>query len=267
MEPESGSLKERFVVRSYDLDLFGRASPRALSSFLQDAAGLHAVALGVGPAVLIPKGIAWALQRFRLEIDEPPRLHEEIIVETWPSELERLYAHRDWQVTALDGRVLARATSAWVIFDLATRRARRVQDELGHVPVVFRPRLVALEKRKPRAVSAPEHTRRFRVRLCDLDVNAHTNNTRYLEWIIESVASPIWRSHRLAGIEMLFRAESVYDEVVTASSQRTGGTDEEPTFVHSIVRERDQTELVRAETRWITAEVPALPADALAAIP
>jgi acyl-ACP thioesterase len=252
-EVDDGSLKEHFVVRSFDLDPFGRASLRALSAFCQDAAGLHAVALGVGLDALLEKNLAWAMVRFRMEIDQEPALHEQVTVETWPSQLERLYAHRDFLITGAGGRVLARATSAWVIFDVGTRRAGRVKDELGHIPVVLRPRLIALSKKKPPELERPDLSRPFRVRLGDLDVNGHTNNVRYFEWTQESVPRDVLTSHRLAMIEIAFRAESIYDDELLASSQRIDDGGAGLGFVHQILRTRDQIELARAETRWVSA--------------
>jgi len=243
--------REAFVVRSFDLDWNERVSVRALTGYLQEAARVHAEQLGYGLTWLIERGLAWALHRMRVEWDAEPRLGESIVVETWASDHDRLNAYRDFEVTGEGGRPLGRATSAWVVFDALQRRAVKLPQEWigAGIPLAERPRAVTFTKRKLIGVTAATTVRPFRVRLGDLDVNGHTNNARYVEWAIESVPSDLWGKHRLAALDIVFRAESLYDDECTAESQRL----EPGLFAHQIVRARDGVELARAETTWAVA--------------
>lgn len=237
--------RERFLIRSFDLDVTGRVSPRALCGFLQEAAGEHAVRLGVGQRVLVERNLAWALHRLRIELDETPGHGAVFEVQTWPSALERLYAHRDFLLHH-EGRVIGRATSAWIVFDLVTRRAGKVLEALGEIPVAGRPRAAIIQAKKPPLPSSPEVERSFRVRRGDLDTNAHTNNGCYADWVIETVPERLWQTHRLSSIELVFRAESVYGDTLIAASQRLD--DAGLRWTSSITRTTDGVELARAET-------------------
>lgn len=237
--------RENFVVKSYDLDATGKLSVGGLCRFMQEAASTHAVLLGVGGAALFARGLAWAMHRLKVEIDRRPKQGDTVAIETWPSAIERLSAHRDFLLLDEDGAVLARATSAWIVFDLATRRAGRVLDSLGDIPPAERPRAAIIETRRPPAIERADVERKFRVRRSDLDVNAHANNTAYADWAIEATPETLWRTHRPALIELLFRAECTFDEEIVATSTALEATR------YATAIKRGDLELARAETRWI----------------
>ncbi len=251
--------REVFVVHSYDLDWSEQLAVRALSSFLQEAARMHSEHLGVGITWLMERGLAWAVHRIKLEVLAAARLREALTVETWASGYDRLNAYRDFEVRGEGGRPIARASSAWVVFDALQRRAVKLPQEwiASGVPMPDRPRALELPKKKPPELSAPTTERPFRVRLGDLDVNGHTNNTRYLEWTVESVSSEMWGTHRLASLDITFRAESLYDDELLAQSERLPG--DEVSFAHQLVRPRDGVDIARARTTWVPAEPSAEP--------
>lgn len=247
--------REVFEVHSYDLDWSEQLSVRALTCYLQEAARMHSENLGVGLTWLMDRGLAWAVHRLRLEVVANPLVREKVAVETWASGYDRLNAFRDFEVRGAGGRLLARASSAWVVFDALQRRAVKLPQEWisAGVPMPDRPRALEIPKKKPGELSEPGTTRPFRVRLGDLDSNGHTNNTRYMEWTVESASSEMWGTHRLGTLDIVFRAESLYDDDLLAQSQRLPG---EAAFAHHIVRPRDGAELTRAITSWIPVEEP-----------
>lgn len=244
--------REAFVVHSYDLDWSEQLSIRALTGYLQEAARMHAEHLGVGLTWLMERGLAWAIHRLRLDVVAQPALRESLTVETWASDYDRLNAFRDFEVHGAGGRPIARASSAWVVFDALERRAVKLPQEWlnAGVPIPDRPRALDLPKRKPAAVEKPTASRLFRVRLGDLDVNGHTNNTRYIEWTVESASSDVWGTHRLGSLDITFRAESLYDDELVAESERLDEPDA-TAFAHHIVRPRDGAEIARARTTWV----------------
>ena len=149
--------REVFVVHSYDLDWSEQLAVRALSSFLQEAARMHSEHLGVGITWLMERGLAWAVHRIKLEVLAAARLREALTVETWASGYDRLNAYRDFEVRGEGGRPIARASSAWVVFDALQRRAVKLPQEwiASGVPMPDRPRALELPKKKPPELSAP----------------------------------------------------------------------------------------------------------------
>jgi acyl-ACP thioesterase len=241
-------LRTRFTVHTFELDAFGQLAAPALTDFLAEAAGLHATALGVGLDVLMARGLTWVLARQRVEILRAPALHEALEVETWPSGIDRLVALRDFRVRAGDGSELARATSQWLVLDLATRRphAPEVVLDAARFPRTGAPRAVEFTDGKLPAPDRWEAERRFQVRYADIDRNLHVNNGSYLAWAIEAVPRETWEARRVAAIEVSYRAECLLGSAVLSRSAALP----DGTFAHAIVREEDGKELARLVTRW-----------------
>jgi len=239
-------------VRSYDLDWRGHTSLRALNGFLQETARGYATRARLGVDTLDAASLGWALHRLRIELASEARVGESVAVLGWPSERRGLSHHLDFEVTGEDGRSLARASTAWVIFDALERRAVRRPDTAAMPPLVDRPRALVLGRDKPPRVTSPESARSFRVRLGDIDANGHVANGRYLEWMLESTPSTVWSTHRLAAVEVLFRDEALYDEEILTESEAPGesmgsGTRE---FAHHAIRKRDGLRFAAATSVW-----------------
>lgn len=241
-------LRARFTVHSFELDAFGQLAAPALTDFLAEAAGLHAAALGVGLDALMARGLTWVLARQRVELLRPPRLHEELEVETWPSGVDRLAALRDFRVRAADGTELARATSQWLVLDRATRRPHPPDVVLdpARFPRSGAPRAAELTDGKLAALERWDAQRRFQVRYADIDRNLHVNNGSYLAWAIEAVPRETWETRRVAAVEVSYRAECLLGSAVLSRSAALP----DATFAHAIVREEDGKELARLVTRW-----------------
>jgi acyl-ACP thioesterase len=243
--------REIFPVHSYEVDAFGILEVPALAGYLQEVAGAHAAELGVGIDVLMRQGLTWVLSRQRLVIASPIALGERVEIATWPSGIDRLTALREFEVRREDGTEVARASTQWLVLDLASRR-----------PV--RPEKV-LDPRFPRERSAPvappadgklpalahwDAERRFHVRYSDIDHNLHVNNTSYLAWALEAIDRDLWRSSRVAEIEAQFLAEGQAGSAILSRLARRGQAE----LAHSIVQEEDGRELARVTTRWVGRE-------------
>ena len=234
---------ETVRVRSYEAGADGCASILSICNYLQEAAGNHAFALGVAIDQLSARNLSWVLSRLRVRMDVYPRWRDEIRITTWPCDVKRLFAHRDFEIHSADGRRLGAATSAWLLLNIQKRRPARMLDVVREFAVMDRPR--ALGGELGERLSAPPRAdaeRSFRVRGSDLDVNQHVNNVNYVEWAVESVPPG---AGTLADLRVEFLAESVGgDEVVS----RCAGSGQ--VYQHELVRSSDRKRLALVRTEW-----------------
>jgi len=254
----AGIWTERFRVRSYEITPRGTASVLALADYLQEAAGHHAAELGVSMQDLLDDGRAWVLARLRLKIDRLPKWEDDVVVETWPSGLDRLYATREFVLHAGsdEGNVMARGTSAWLVIDTDRRRPLRPPAMLHSLDPPDRP--PALAHDVSRDLPPPERAdaaSTFTVRYHDLDVNRHVNNVRYLEWALETLPADVLDARRCQSLQLQFSAETTLGDTVRATAQiedaPDGNTESDALRVrHRLTHAESDRVLATATTQW-----------------
>ena len=86
------------------------------------------------------------------------------------------------------------------------------------------------------------------VRYRDLDINQHVNNVSFVEWLVESIPVRVLNTSVLAELEINFLAEAFYEDHVLAACHPLDS--QNTSFHHSLIRQQDGRELVRARTKW-----------------
>ncbi len=248
-QPAAPSLfRNHYQVRSYEVDGGGRLRPVTLLNYLQDSAGSHAAALGFAVSQLRRRQVTWVISRYHVRFSRYPRRGEELEVRTWPSARQTLFALRDFEVCDLFGVPAVTATSSWALIDLERRKPVRLAEHLVDYPVIGRRALEDDFASLPVPVQVDLELP-FRVRYGDLDLNAHVNNTVYVDWALETVPAEIARNWVVESLEIGFRAEAFYGDRVLVRTQALE-SGEKAVFVHQLVSDRDGRELTRLRTSW-----------------
>lgn len=246
----AGIWTERIRVRSYDVTPQGTASVRALTNYFQDAAGHHAAELGVSMQDLLSEGRAWVLARLHLEIDRLPSWDEDVVLETWPSGLDGLFATREVVFRRSDDdSAVARGTSAWLVIDTERRRPQRPPPMLYDLDTPDRPSPLegpVDELSRPERV---DRTRAFHVQYHDLDLNRHVTNGQYLEWALETVPTPVLDERRCTGVALQFEAEAGLGDPVHATAQLEEA-DQTLRVHHRLAHGETDETLALAGTTW-----------------
>ncbi len=236
---------ERYSVRSYEVDTSARLTAVALCNYLQESAGLHARQLGVSVDQLLREGMTWFLWRLHLRIGELPSWGETVTIETWPAELGKPFAIRDFRLLVGD-REFGVATSAWLLMDIVKKRPirhypQRIRDLHPEEPKRALPDSF---QRLP-ALDAPDATGDFVARQGDLDLNGHLNHVATIAAMFEPLSVNRNVERRLESLEVEFRGEGRHGDALEARC-RSG----ESEVQHLLVRKADGKELARARSRW-----------------
>jgi medium-chain acyl-[acyl-carrier-protein] hydrolase len=242
-------LEKEYLIHVYETGPDGRLNLHSLFNYMQDIASDHAVLLGFGRDDLMKSNHFWVLSRMYAEISGWPEWEDKIIVKTWPSGTDKLFAIRNYEVRFPDGRLIAIASSSWLIIDRTSKKIQRPGELLSQYNPVSNDGLpVRLAIKLSEFPGAGLTSSEFRVKISDLDVNFHTNNVRYLNWVTDTYDLNFTMHHLPCSAEINYLAESIFnDEIVIRTLKEEGSTG---FFGHSVLRAGDNKELCRIRLGW-----------------
>jgi len=242
--PKPNILEQDYVIRSYEVDAGGRLSIPSIFNLLQDAASNHALQLGVSVRQLLEKNYTWVLSRMMLRMDAFSVWRDPIQIRTWPSGIQTVFALRDFEISNGEGQTIGRSVSAWIVIDADKRRPVRPTSFADQINSIEGKHALDHALNKLPRIEAPDIHNRFFVRYHDLDIN----HVSYIEWLLESIPGFGQNGLTLKEIEVNFLGEAFKGDQITAMCRQ--GNEAGTRFFHSIIREEDQVELIRARTVW-----------------
>jgi acyl-ACP thioesterase len=153
----------------------------SLADFFQEVAWRHADSADFGRN-LLEDNLSWILSRFDIKATNLPTWGESIKVFTAGRGLDKLFAFREFLITDLKGKPLARAMSSWVLLNTVSKKIHRADQVL---PIaLFDPQLKPdWQPDRIRISGKLLIEEELKVRFSDLDLNNHVNNTTYIRWV------------------------------------------------------------------------------------
>jgi medium-chain acyl-[acyl-carrier-protein] hydrolase len=241
--------EKEYKIPVYDTGPDGKLSLYSLFNYFQDIASEHAVRLKFGRDDLMRDNRFWVLSRIAADMYLWPEWEEIIIVRTWPRGTDKLFAIRDYEVLYPNGRHIASGSSSWLIIDRTTKKIQRPDELLSR----FNPEATVKNslgrnagKVEP-ATDPGQKSDAFTIKVSDLDVNLHTNNVRYIKWVIDTYDLNYILDHKPVSLEVNYLAESICGEKIFIRSNRENNT---ASFNHSVIRYTDDRELCRMRIDW-----------------
>ncbi len=239
---------EHYEINSFLLDHNKRLSLFGLLNLLQDAAWMHATSAGWGFEALLKKGTIWVLARQKLVMSAWPQWEETVTLHTWGRPGGNVMALREFEIY-LGNRKIGESTTTWLVLDYHSRKPQK----LDRVPFNRMCRsegnlAITAERLGLRQDLTPKTS--FEVRNSDLDVNGHVNNTRYAQWLTDTMSAAELARYAIAEYELNFLSETSLGDTVVIEcdagepgdggaltrhyqGRRTGG--DKPAFVQRVV--------------------------------
>ena len=195
-----------FPVSSFLVNAEKELSLHGLISFIQEMAWSHAGHLGFGYSEIRDRGDSWVIARQRIEIEEWPRWEETVTVTTWLRPPGAVIVSRDFEFFVGEKR-FGRATAHWLTINHQPRRPTRLPfpddpslfKQTGHLEI---------EPDKLRPDPSLKDLNTYQVRYSDLDMNSHVNNTRFAQWILDTLPLAVHSKFQLTGYQINFLAEA-----------------------------------------------------------
>ncbi len=254
MTVENRKYKEKFEVLFYHLDRNGKATIRSIMNFMQATANKHGKTLGTSLDDLSEESYTWVFSRFHIDIKKYPGHYDRLSVETWRSMSKTCFAFREFQVFDEKEELIGAASASAVLMDKKTRKPTDIPE---FIQAQFAPEegRALNENFAPLAeLVSEEYCKSFHVRLSDIDLNQHVNNTSYVDWIIESLPEDVLMNKRLVSCEIGYKAEAFYGDTIQSCSSHEKSWNEtshkRDSFLHRLVRDGDQRTTTIARTVW-----------------
>jgi medium-chain acyl-[acyl-carrier-protein] hydrolase len=215
------TLYTNFRVSSADTDMEARLRPGALVNFLIQSAIQSADSLGFGFGNLSQEQLFWVLSRMVIEIYRPLKWNEEIIVETWPKDVDGLLYLRDFIIRDKKGAIVVKATSGWLAINFKSKRPGKVEG----IGASFLDRLRskhALEAHPEKlpTIQASAYTEKVTTYF-DLDLNKHVTSTRYIDWMIDSIPVDYLATHYPSKVIINYMKETHLGDVILLQSNES----------------------------------------------
>ncbi len=245
--------KKELSTKSYFINRFGKLSTSFMFYQMQDIAWEHAATLGFGFDNLKEEHQFWVLSKLLVKIGRRPNWGEDFTLETWSRGTDGFYAYRDYNFTDKDGNVIIQATSSWLVLDLQSKRIVRLSDAKGFPS--YEESVFGENPAKIKPVKSGDPLCFTPVLFNEIDINQHFNSGRYLERIIDSYGFDFHEKNELAGLEVNFLKEGMPSDRMAVKKQFLS----EDEHLCSVVREKDNVDLIRAKLVWRGREQNILP--------
>ena len=177
--------KEKIKLSSVDVDSNLNLRMPSIFKFFQQVSSNHSEILGVGKNNTIDKNMGWIILRFKVVVYDYPKLNDEIIVSTHPGETRKFLFPRHYQIYDKKGKLLVSACAIWLVINAETRRvvvkpfgdsAFKAEHSKDDIPV-------------PEAFLVDDELNKVEdrlVRYSDTDLNGHLNNTKYIDYVLDT---------------------------------------------------------------------------------
>ena len=131
--PISSVYSKIITIPETAIDENGHVSNVVYVQWMQEIAIEHYQSIS-GMNIMQPFGATWVVREHRIEYFLPAFAGEEIEIKTWIETIRRVTSLHQYEfVRKLDGKILVRGETDWVLVDIKTGSPRAIPDEVSSV--------------------------------------------------------------------------------------------------------------------------------------
>ncbi len=179
--------EKQITLLAKDVDFKSRWRTSAVFTAMQEIAEDHVTQVEtLGYFELRKRSIAWVLTRLELLMDRYPLIGEEVRIITWPGETKHSVYPRYFEFCNNKGETLGKAASLWVLMDIE-KRAMLSSSQSDAVVITkdAKDPCMPLPKTPRAKTDLPLSETDKHPLFCDIDVNGHVNNAKYIDWLCD----------------------------------------------------------------------------------
>ena len=220
------SYKQKQPISYFMCDRTQHLTLSMLVNVLLDVSENHSAQLDREEAVIREMGFSWIILRYEFNVNRMPRYKENVEIETFATEYNKLFTYREFIVRDSEENELIKVRTTFALMKNDNRKMARIPEK------VVEPYAAVFAKRIRRDLKpndpdpAKTAVKDYTVRYFDIDANQHVNNSRYIEWLLDSLKPSFLSSHQLLhGIITFDKEVKEGDEVRSRVSDRDENED------------------------------------------
>jgi medium-chain acyl-[acyl-carrier-protein] hydrolase len=212
-------LEKDFFVSWHETDFKSKMTLKSISDMLMETAWLHAESLGFGFNELESQKYVWVLSRLNIEITNYPVWKDQLIVRTWPTNIEKLFANRDFQVTDSENRNVIKAGSKWLIINKESRRPVRPEKVL-HDKIEWSKNDLTKNIEKIDIATCNKPLYEYQTAYSDIDFNQHVLNSKYIDILMNALPWEYHEKNTITSFQINYLSETKNDEKIQVLSNQ-----------------------------------------------
>ncbi|MCL1852856.1 MAG: thioesterase [Peptococcaceae bacterium] len=217
--------KSSYTVESYMVDFRNKLKLSMLLGLEQETAFKHAADIFVHYSNPAADNGFWVIAQSWTSVERLPEFKEQIEVETWIRSVSRVISRRNFRVSDAAGNVVAQTSMDWAVLESAKRFPRRL-DLWGLDEYILRDEQASLiEDRRMRKVPELMPIYLKTVRYSDIDINNHANNTRYVDWMLDSFDLDFLSHKEISHVHLSFKKECTMGDQINIFRGAHGNDD------------------------------------------
>lgn len=212
--------RQDYSIPFYEADVTSRVKLSHLVNKSLEVSGWQAYSLGWSDQrVFEDYGLIWVVTDYQFTIHRLPVFAEKITIETEAVSYNKLFCYREFRIFAENGDLLVTLLCSFVLMDAQTRKVHPVIDAI----------VAPFEAEKVKAVRRGEKMAELtdpvvsdrQVTYFDLDMNGHVNNSKYIDWFIESLGRDFLSQHVPKSLTIKYSKEVHYGKSVQVATELT----------------------------------------------
>lgn len=243
------SYSKDYEINYYDVDYNLKCKLPSIVNFFCDIGNRQSESIGDTITHLTEKNMAWVFYKYDITILEYPKYRDVVTIETFPLAFNKFYAHRGYNIKNQEGKILAKGIALFFLIDIKRRRPMRIPKEEIELYDSQEINGKNIDMDDIKKFEKLDCSKIFNIRYSDIDSNGHVNNSKYMEWAIESVPIDVVKDYELRRIKVQFEKETTYGHKVSVETQINEENDSKIVTIHSIKSDEDK-ELTKLEIEW-----------------
>jgi len=196
--------EKNYEVTSVNINMNKRLGLFGMLGILEDVGTVHAENLGVGLDDMIRNNAFWVFTQQTLKMTTWPKWKDIVTIRTWPRALDGMKAYRDYEIYCGDKKI-GEPVATFMVLDGTTRRPDRATIAAN----INRPtKGLDFNHEKIKVFDDMHDKTSVLVRSSDLDLNNHVNNTKYGQWILDTIPIQYHRQYLVDEFTINFISET-----------------------------------------------------------